>query len=189
MSGDHKAWLLINLDTGKEAIVRLAAFHEVKWLNTWIRERNENVDPTPKTFEKLVENTPVPRTFSDLLHSSTPHAHNVQKEQENLHTPFVSGRKCLRFLKRASSKISHSGTSTHGTLRSQVERNDGHWDAHTYGMKYTVRPVIKLSDNVFTRAKRLVIVKAIYESHLNGDVLASRSTVSFSPYSVKVSPG
>ena len=53
----------------------------------------------------------------------------------------------------------------------------------------TVRPVIKFSDNVVTHAKRLVVAKAIYESHLNGDVLASRSTVSLSRYSVKVSPG
>ena len=43
MSEDHKAWLLINPENGKEAEVRSAAFHEDKWFNTWRMERKKEV--------------------------------------------------------------------------------------------------------------------------------------------------
>ena len=90
MSEDHKAWLLVNPNTGKEAEVRSAAFHEDKWLNTWRRERNEIVDPTPEPFEKQVETTPPSRNFGELLRSQTAQADNVAEEPENLDTDFVS---------------------------------------------------------------------------------------------------
>ena len=35
MSEDHKAWLLVNPTSGKEAEVRSAAFHENKTLKSW----------------------------------------------------------------------------------------------------------------------------------------------------------
>ena len=40
MSEDHKAWLLVNPTTWKEAEVRSAAFHEDNWLATWRKENN-----------------------------------------------------------------------------------------------------------------------------------------------------
>ena len=90
MSKDQKAWLIVNPNTGKEAEWRLAAFHEEKGLNTWRRERNENVDPTPEPFEKQVECTPPSRNFGELLRSQTAQADHVAEELENLDTHFVS---------------------------------------------------------------------------------------------------
>jgi hypothetical protein len=90
MSEDHKAWLLVNPNTGKEAEVRSAAFHEDKWLCTWRRERNEHVDPTPEPFEKQVESTPLQRNFGELLRSQTAQAETVAEEPENCDTDFVS---------------------------------------------------------------------------------------------------
>ena len=69
MSEDHKTRLLVDPNARKEAEVRSVAFHEDNWLNTWRRERNESVDPTPEQFEKKVENTPPRRDLRELLRS------------------------------------------------------------------------------------------------------------------------
>ena len=80
MSEDHKAWLIVNPNTSTEAEVRFAAFHEDKWLNTWRKERNKNVDPTPQPFEKQVESTLTPRNFDELLCSQTAQANHVAEK-------------------------------------------------------------------------------------------------------------
>ena len=67
MSEDHKPWLLVNPQSGKEAEVRSAAFHEDKWLNTWRKERNQPVESTQVPFERQDERAPPPHYFGDLL--------------------------------------------------------------------------------------------------------------------------
>ena len=52
MSEDHKAWLLVNTTTGKEAVERFAAFHEDKWLNTQRGEINESPLDNHVPFER-----------------------------------------------------------------------------------------------------------------------------------------
>ena len=69
MREDNKSWLLVNPNIGTETEVRSSGFHEDKWINTWRRERNENVDPTPKPFEKQVESTPPSWNFGEPLRS------------------------------------------------------------------------------------------------------------------------
>ena len=69
MSKDHKARLLVNQESGKEAEVRSAAFHEEKWLNTRRQERKQAALDIQATFERGNEPAPPQRNFGDLLRS------------------------------------------------------------------------------------------------------------------------
>jgi hypothetical protein len=69
MSEDHKAWILVNPTTWKEAEVRSAAFHEDKWLATWRKENNQQGEETQDLFEKESDTQQPPRRFTELLNS------------------------------------------------------------------------------------------------------------------------
>ena len=88
MSEDHKAWLLVNPTTWKEAEVRSAAFHEEKWLSTWRKENNQPVEQSQVPFEREAEPQPPPRRFSELLQTQLTNSENAT--EETLGDDFVS---------------------------------------------------------------------------------------------------
>ena len=69
MSEDHKAWLLVNPTSGKEAEVRSAAIYEEKWLKTWRKDNNLPVEPDQVPFERQVDPEPPQRNFRELFQS------------------------------------------------------------------------------------------------------------------------